>query len=87
MYTLGIDIGSTTSKCAIRRDAAVLESGSIITGGIGTRGPEQALEQVLRDSGVPVLCRMAGALLFGLVLYLAALNAQGVSWKGLFHLE
>ena len=45
------------------------------------------LFQVLRDSGVPVLCRMAGALLFGLVLYLAALNAQGVSWKGLFHLE
>ena len=51
MYTLGIDIGSTTSKCAILRDAAVLKSGSIVTGGIGTRGPEQALEQVLRDSG------------------------------------
>ena len=45
------------------------------------------LFQVLRDSGVPVLYRLPGALLFGLVLYLAALNAQGVTVKGVFRLE
>ena len=45
------------------------------------------LFQVLRDSGVPVLYRLTGALAFGLILYLAALNAQGVTLRGLFHLE
>ena len=42
---------------------------------------------MLRDSGVPVLYRLTGALAFGLILYLAALNAQGVTLRGLFHLE
>ena len=45
------------------------------------------LFQVLGDSGVPPAPRILGALLFGLILYTAALNAQGVSWKGLFRLE
>ena len=45
------------------------------------------LFQVLRDSGVPVLYRLTGALAFGLILYLAALNAQGMTLRGLFHLE
>ena len=45
------------------------------------------LFQVLRDSGVPVLWRIPGALAFGLVLYIAALSAQGVPLRGLFRLE
>src|SRR5699024_2886810 len=40
------------------------------------------LFQVLRDSGVPVLWRIPGALAFGLVLYIAALSAQGVPLRG-----
>ena len=45
------------------------------------------LFQVLRDSGVPVLWRIPGALAFGLVLYIAALSAQGVPLRGRFRLE
>ena len=45
------------------------------------------LFQVLQDSGVPVLWRIPGALAFGLVLYIAALSAQGVPLRGLFRLE
>ena len=45
------------------------------------------LFQVLRDSGVPALWRIPGALAFGLVLYIAALSAQGVPLRGLFRLE
>lgn len=45
------------------------------------------LFQVLRDSGVPVFWRIPGALAFGLVLYIAALSAQGVPLRGLFRLE
>ena len=45
------------------------------------------LFQVLRDSGVPALWHIPGALAFGLVLYIAALSAQGVPLRGLFRLE
>ena len=45
------------------------------------------LYRVLRDSGLPLSWRIPGALAFGLVLYLAALSAQGVTLRGLFHLE
>ena len=46
MYTLGIDIGSTTSKCVVLEDGERLAASSIVTGGIGTKGPDLALEQV-----------------------------------------
>lgn len=45
------------------------------------------LYRVLRDSGVPVAWRLSGAVAFGLVLYLAALSAQGMTLRGLFRLE
>ena len=43
MYTLGIDIGSTTSKCAVIKDGTELVDTSLQTGGLGTGGPEEAL--------------------------------------------
>lgn len=43
MYTLGIDIGSTTSKCAVIQDGTKLTATSLRTGGLGTGGPEDAL--------------------------------------------
>ena len=51
MY-LGIDIGSTTSKCALLDEEGKLLALSLIVGGIGTGGPEEALEKVLEDGGV-----------------------------------
>ena len=45
MYTLGIDIGSTTSKCAVLKDGKELVAHSLQTGGLGTGGPEEALAQ------------------------------------------
>lgn len=45
------------------------------------------LYRVLRDSGLPLPHSLAAALLFGGVLYLAALNAQGVHLRELFHLQ
>ena len=46
MYTLGIDIGSTTSKCAVLKDGKELVARSLQTGGLGTGGPEEALAQL-----------------------------------------
>lgn len=51
MY-LGIDIGSTTSKCALLSEAGDLLALSLVVGGIGTGGPEEALAKVLEEAGV-----------------------------------
>ena len=44
------------------------------------------LFQVLLDHQLSTPASMFGSLIFGVVLYLAALNAQGVSLRGCFHL-
>lgn len=52
MYTLGIDIGSTTSKCILLKDGDVLTASSIVIGGTGTKGPQLALQAVYDQSGL-----------------------------------
>ena len=52
MYTLGIDIGSTTSKCAVLKDGKELVAHSLQTGGLGTGGPEEALAQLWSSCGL-----------------------------------
>ena len=52
MYTLGIDIGSTTAKCVILQDGEKLIAKSLQLGGLGTEGPEDALAQLWRGSGL-----------------------------------
>ena len=52
MYTLGIDIGSTTSKCAVLQDGIHFTASHIALGGIGTKGPQKALDAVLRQTGL-----------------------------------
>ena len=52
MYTLGIDIGSTTSKCVILQDGASIAAKSLQLGGLGTDGPEDALAQLWQESGL-----------------------------------
>jgi (R)-2-hydroxyacyl-CoA dehydratese activating ATPase len=52
MYTLGIDIGSTTSKCVIVKDGKDIIASSIVIAGTGTEGPNQAREKVLENAGL-----------------------------------
>ncbi len=52
MYTLGIDIGSTTSKCVILKDGVERVAQSIVIAGTGTDGPHRALEQALSQAGL-----------------------------------
>ena len=52
MYTLGIDIGSTSSKAVILRDGGELAAHQVIPLGTGTIGPEQALEAAFREAGI-----------------------------------
>lgn len=46
MYTLGIDIGSTTSKCALMKDGKEIVATSLRVGGMGTDGPEAAITDI-----------------------------------------
>lgn len=52
MYTLGIDIGSTSSKAVILKDGTTLVSHAVEPLGTGTIGPQTALERVFEISGL-----------------------------------
>ena len=47
IFTLGIDVGSTASKCVIIKNGEELVSKSLIDVGAGTSGPARAIEAVL----------------------------------------
>ena len=52
MITLGIDIGSTTSKCVLMRDGQEIIAASLRVGGLGTEGPAEALAELWEKSGI-----------------------------------
>ncbi len=52
MYTLGIDVGSTASKCIILEDGTRIVSKSLIDVGAGTSGPARAIQEVLAGCGL-----------------------------------
>ena len=52
IYTLGIDVGSTASKCVILKDGQEIVSKSLIDVGAGTSGPARAIEDVLTNCGL-----------------------------------
>lgn len=52
MITLGIDIGSATSKCVLLRDGRDILASAIVNGGIGTEGSAEARAAVMARSGL-----------------------------------
>ena len=52
MITLGIDIGSTTSKCVLMKDGQEIIAASLRVGGLGTEGPAEALAELWEKSGL-----------------------------------
>ncbi len=52
IFTLGIDVGSTASKCIILKDGSEIVSKSLIDVGAGTSGPARAIEAVLAGCGM-----------------------------------
>ncbi len=52
IYTAGIDIGSTTSKCVILKDGKEIIAQSLCIGGMGTDGPETATSELWASSGL-----------------------------------
>ena len=52
IYTLGIDVGSTASKCIMLKDGEEIVSKSLIDVGAGTSGPQRAIDAVLENAGM-----------------------------------
>lgn len=52
MYTLGIDIGSTTSKAVILNENKEIVAQSIVVATVGTNGVSKAIENVMTESGL-----------------------------------
>ena len=51
IYTLGIDIGSTASKCIMLKNGTDIVAKSLVSVGAGTSGPQRAIDAVLEAAG------------------------------------
>lgn len=51
MITMGVDVGSTSSKAVILQDGKEILAKAVVPMGTGTSGPEQATEQALAQAG------------------------------------
>lgn len=52
IYTMGVDIGSASSKCVILRNGTDISGESIVKLGAGTKGSGMAVEEALINAGV-----------------------------------
>ena len=52
MYFLGIDVGSTASKCVIIKDDGSLVGKGMRSSGAGTSGPKDAMAAALTEVGI-----------------------------------
>ncbi|MCK9780861.1 acyl-CoA dehydratase activase [Proteus columbae] len=51
MFTMGVDIGSSASKCVIMKNGDAIVAKSLASVGAGTSGPEKAISEVLHQFG------------------------------------
>ena len=52
IFTMGIDVGSTASKCVILKDGKDIVAKSLVAVGTGTSGPARAIAEVLQSAGM-----------------------------------
>ena len=52
MFTLGIDIGSASSKAIILKDGTEVVASAVVQAGTGTSGPGRVLEAIFANSGL-----------------------------------
>ena len=59
IYTMGMDIGSTASKCLILKNGTEIAASAVVSAGTGTSGPKRAQEEALSESGIGLekICR------------------------------
>ena len=52
IFPMGIDVGSTASKCVILKDGKDIVAKSLVPVGTGTSGPARAIAEVLESAGM-----------------------------------
>lgn len=52
MLSLGIDIGSTTSKCAVMNERREVIAKELLVAGIGTDGPAKVIEKMFNENAI-----------------------------------
>ena len=59
VYTMGVDIGSTTSECVILKNGAEIVGQGIAQAGAGTTGPARAVAAALAEAGLTEVTQTA----------------------------
>lgn len=54
MYTLGIDVGSSSSKAVILEDGKTITAQRVVEIGTGSSGPEKVLDEVFKEANLTV---------------------------------
>lgn len=54
MYTMGIDVGSSSSKAVILRDGREVVAEAVVQAGTGSSGPGRVLEEIAARSGLTI---------------------------------
>ena len=65
IFTMGIDVGSTASKCIILKDGKEIVAKSVISVGTGTSGPARAMKEALGQIGLSSVTELQGAVATG----------------------
>jgi predicted CoA-substrate-specific enzyme activase len=52
VFTMGVDIGSTTSKCVILKNGTQMIAQAVIPSGTGTSGPARSIAAALEEAGL-----------------------------------
>ena len=52
MYTMGVDVGSASSKVVILEDGNRVVTSKVVQLGTGSTGPQKVLEEALAESGL-----------------------------------
>ena len=65
IFTMGIDVGSTASKCVIIKDGQEIVSTAVISVGTGTSGPARAMKEALEKVGLTSVDQLQGAVATG----------------------
>ena len=54
MYTLGIDVGSSSSKAVILEDGKKIIAQAVVEIGTGSSGPERVLDEVFEKTNLKI---------------------------------
>ncbi|MGP1528730.1 MAG: acyl-CoA dehydratase activase [Treponema sp.] len=64
-FTMGVDVGSTASKCIILKDGKEVVAKSVVSVGTGTSGPARVMKQALEQVGFTSIDQLDAAVATG----------------------